>query len=195
MDEVIRMDIKEIREQIEKEGKKGKVADTTYWPDVYDIFVQEESQHYKAMSVEDAAPMMISRINLANRKHLTGCDELGVDIRVGDICYIDYGEAYLYEIGFQHFGLILKLENKKALVVPMSGNQQAYMQAYSKDHPNGKQHLMRFGKMEGMNKRSVLFLNDVKWISTARIIDVKSHLSKESEFFKEIKERAIDCMR
>lgn len=189
------MEIKQIREVLEKEGKKGKVMDTPYWSDVFDLYVQEENQHYKAMMVEDAAPLMISRINLANRKHLTGCDELGVDIRVGDICYIDYGEAYLYEIAFQHFGLILKMENKKALVVPMSGNQQAYAQAYSKEHPNGKRHLMRFGKMEGMNKKSVLFLNDVKWISTARIIDVKAHLGKESEFFKEIKQRAMDCMK
>ena len=28
----------------------------------------------------------------------------GVIVRVGDICYIDYGKAYQREIGYQHFG-------------------------------------------------------------------------------------------
>lgn len=76
----------------------------------------------------------------------------------------------------------------------MSGNHSAYRQAYSKENPNGKRHLMRLGKMKGMNKESVLFINDAKWINTARIIDIKAHLDKNSELFKEIKERVKDCL-
>ncbi|MCB6585625.1 hypothetical protein, partial [Streptococcus gordonii] len=72
-------------------------------------------------------------------------------------CYIDFGNAFIEEIGFQHFGLILSLCKNKAYVVPMSGNELAYAQAYSKDTPNGKKHLMRLEKVGRMKKRSVLF--------------------------------------
>lgn len=53
---------------------------------------------------------------------------------------------------------------------------------------------MRLGKIKGMNKESVLFINDAKWINTARIIDIKAHLDKNSELFKDIKERVKDCL-
>ena len=46
----------------------------------------------------------------------------------------------------------------------------------------------------GMRKPSVLFINDAKWINTARIIDVKAHLDKDSELFKDIKERVKRCL-
>ena len=105
-----------------------------------------------------------------------------------------YGEAYINEIGYQHFGLIVTMFHNKAFVVPMSGNKGAYHQAYSKENPNGKKHLMRLGKIKGMNKESVLFINDAKWINTARIIDIKAHLDKNSELFKDIKERVKECL-
>lgn len=102
--------------------------------------------------------------------------------------------SYTNEIGFQHFGLIINIFHNKAFVVPMSGNRSAYQQAYSKEHPKGKRHLMRLGKVKGMNKESVLFINDAKWINTARIIDVKAHLDRSSELFMDIKERTKSCL-
>ena len=45
-----------------------------------------------------------------------------------------------------------------------------------------------------MNKNSVLFMNDAKWINTARIIDVKAHLDRQGELFQEIKARVIHCL-
>lgn len=98
------------------------------------------------------------------------------------------------EIGYQHFGLIITIFHNKAFVVPMSGNHAAYLQAYSKENPKGKRHLMRLGKIKGMNKESVLFINDAKWINTARIIDVKAHLRRDSELFCEIKDRVKNCL-
>ena len=131
------------------------------------------------MEVKDAIPKLISDMNLRERRNITNCNELGVDIRVGDICYIDFGEAYIYEIGFQHFGIIMTLFHNKAFVVPMSGNHSAYVQAYGKDNPKGKRHLMRLGKIRGMNKESVLFINDAKWINTAPVS--YTHLTQVKE--------------
>ncbi|MCR0262484.1 hypothetical protein MKC73_01040 [[Clostridium] innocuum] len=151
-------------------------------------------QREELETCDDLRALYISMLNHRDRHNDHSCTEKGVDIRVGDICYIDFGNAFIEEIGFQHFGLILSLYKNKAYVVPMSGNERAYAQAYSKDTPNGKRHLMRLEKVGRMKKRSVLFMNDSKWINTARVIDVKGHLKRESQVFQEIMTRVKDMI-
>ena len=131
----------------------------------------------------------VSALNHHKRHTLLNNKETGVDIRKGDICYIDFGKAFIGEIGYQHFGIIIAIYHNKAFVVPMSGNKKAFKEAYSSENPFGKKHLMQFEKIGKMNKNSVLFINDAKWISTARIIDVKAHLNINSDKFKEIIDR------
>lgn len=143
---------------------------------------------------ENLRAIYISMLNHHNNHSMRNCAERGVDIHIGDICYIDFGNTYIQEVGFQHFGIILSICKNKAYIVPMSSNQKAYSQAYCKENPKGKIHLMRLNKIGEMNKNSVLFINDSKWINTARIIDVKAHLNRHSELFKEIKERVKDMI-
>ena len=188
------MGVKELLELINQDVKVGMISHKCYWNQLWSQYISEHEEEFKGLEVKDALPKLISDVNFRERKNYASCQELGVDIRVGDICYIDFGEAYICEIGFQHFGLILTLFHNKAFVVPMSGNYVAFHQAYGKKNPKGKKHLMRLGKIKGMNKQSVLFLNDAKWINTARIIDVKSHLDRNSTLFLEIKERVKDCL-
>ena len=138
---------------------------------------------------------LISEANWIMRKQYRSCDQLGVRIQVGDICYIDFGQAYLNEAGFQHFGLILNIFNGKAFVVPMTSNSSTYAQAYDeKTNPYGKKHLMRIGLIKGLNRESVLFLNDCKYINTARIIDVKARIHQDSPLFEKIRERVMSCL-
>ena len=66
------------------------------------------------------------------------------------------------------------------------------MKAYDeKDNPEGLKHLYRLGTVEGLYKESVLFLNDGKYINTARIIDIKGRIDPESERFKRIQHSFI----
>lgn len=188
------MDVKKLYEMMDGQRREGCLRDQIYWQDLWESYIEEKSMDYETLDVKEALPRLVSDQNLRERRHTHNCAELGVDIRVGDICYIDFGEAYINEIGYQHFGLITTIFHNKAFVVPMSGNHSAYMQAYSKENPKGKRHLMRLGKVPGMNKVSVLFINDAKWINTARIIDVKAHLRKDSALFQEIKERVKRCL-
>lgn len=187
------MEVKKLYE-IMGQDYEGGVKDQAYWDELWNQLVEEKSADYDALEVREALPRMVSEQNLRERRHALNCGELGVDIRVGDICYIDFGETYVNEIGYQHFGIIITLFHNKAFVVPMSGNKAAYLQAYSYDNPKGKRHLMRLGKIKGMNKESVLFINDAKWINTARIIDVKAHLDRSSSLFNDIKERVKRCL-
>lgn len=188
------MEVKKLQELVEQDKKEGSITEKLYWQELWEHYIEEKSGDYQTLDVRDALPRLISEHNLRERRNANNCGELGVDIRVGDICYIDYGEAYINEIGYQHFGIIITIFHNKAFVVPMSGNHQAYLQAYSRENPRGKRHLMQFGKMKGMNKESVLFINDAKWINTARIIDVKAHLERRSELFLEIKDRVKRCL-
>lgn len=188
------MEIKKLYAFMEQDEKEGQLGDKQYWQDLWNDYIEEKSSDYRTLEVKEAMSRFISDQNLRMRRNASNCCELGVDIRVGDICYIDFGEAYINEIGYQHFGIILAMFHNKAFVVPMSGNHSAYLQAYSRDHPEGKRHLMRLGKIAGMNKESVLFINDAKFINTARIIDVKAHLNRNSALFSDIKERVHKCL-
>lgn len=181
------MNIKELYELMKYSQTDTKLYKQPYWPELWQQYIKEKNNDYCDLNMEEAIPRFVSEENLRTRRNLLSCNSQGVDIRIGDICYVDFGEAYINEIGFQHFALILNIYHGKAFVVPMSGNKNAYLQAYDKKNPTGKKHLMRLGKQKGMNKESVLFLNDSKWINTARIIDVKSHISKNGALFKEIK--------
>ena len=162
------MEVKKLYEMVDEDQKEGSLGEKAYWKDLWECYIEEKSMDYASLSVKEAIPRLVSEQNLRERRHAGSCGELGVDIRVGDICYIDFGEAYISEIG--------------------------YLQAYSKENPKGKRHLMRLGKIKGMNKESVLFINDAKWINTARIIDVKAHLRRDSELFREIKDRVKNCL-
>lgn len=186
------MELKKLQEMM-KDGN-CMMREHQDWEHVWNDYMLDRKDDYGNIPIKEAVPKLISDYNYRERSQSSNCLELGVDVKVGDICYIDFGCAYVNEIGYQHFGLIIAIFHNKAFVVPMSGNQGAYANAYAKDNPGGKRHLMRLGKQKGMNKNSVLFINDAKWINTARIIDVKAHLDRYSELFLEIKERVKKCL-
>ena len=186
------MEIKKLQEMLRNQC--ASMQDYQEWELMWETYINGVKDNYESLSYKEAVARLISEYNYRERAQANNCGELGVDIKVGDICYIDFGCAYVNEIGYQHFGLILSIFHNKAFVIPMSGNQTAYHSAYAKDNPEGKEHLMRLGKLKGMNKNSVLFMNDAKWINTARIIEVKAHLDRQGELFQEIKARVIHCL-
>lgn len=158
-------------------------------------YVEMKKQAYSELSPKELEAHLISEANWAMRCRAKSCEQFRVKIRIGDICYIDFGPAYLNEAGFQHFGLVLSMMNSKAFVIPMTSNAATYKQAYDPINcPCGKKHLMRLGLIPGMKKESVLFINDCKYINTARIIDVKAHLDIEGELFTEIKKRVVETL-
>lgn len=182
------MDKDKLLEWLKDSSQKDQVKDKEYWEELWNQYVEESSAYYDHMSSKDALVRMISEKNYLDRCHASSCEEMGVRIRVGDICYIDYGMSYLNEAGFQHFGIIMKLVNGKAIVIPMTSNTKTYKEAL---RANGRNHLMPIGKVNGMNRDSVLFLNDVRSINTARIIDVKAHIPLGSELFQNIYKRYL----
>ena len=138
---------------------------------------------------------MISEANWILRRNCECGEDVGIHAEAGDVVYLDYGQAYLNEMGYQHFGIIISMYRGKALIIPMTSNPYHYRNAYDpQENPEGKRHLMRLGKLEGMRKESVLYLNDLKYINTARIIRIMAHLDTGSELYTKICRRMLEVM-
>lgn len=131
----------------------------------------------------------ISGFNRIKRGKMWSSNALGIEVALGDICYIDYGHAYVNEAGYQHFGLVLAIFNHKLLVAPMTSNVTAVNHSRNLEGEK-KSHLYFLGKAGGLNKPSVIFLNDCKFINSARIISINGNVGTEGQQFKEI----INCL-
>lgn len=127
----------------------------------------------------------LSGLNRVSRINYWSSKDLNIPIKPGDICYFEYGQAFLNEAGYQHFGLVISKFNHKAFVIPMTSNRKTIKKAIESKgcHRN---HLYYIGQLDGLDKASVLFLNDSKYINTCRIISVNAHLDPESSMFNEI---------
>ena len=89
------MEVKRLYQLVENDKKEGVLCEKTYWKDLWHCYIEEKSMDYANLSVKEAIPRLVSEQNLRERRNAGSCGELGVDIRIGDICYIDFGEAYI----------------------------------------------------------------------------------------------------
>lgn len=152
----------------------------------YQEFIETFKEHQLAKEC-------ISGYNRMIRHQYWSCANLELLVRPGDICFIDFGQAYINEAGFQHFGLVISVMNLKAFVVPMTSNHKRLSEAMNINE-EGKNHLYYIGKIKGLNKPSVLYLNDCRYINTARIITKNAYLDRDSLEFRRIKEELKRCI-
>lgn len=132
----------------------------------------------------------LNRIKRSNPRFLVHAVE---SITIGDVCFIDFGQAYQYEAGFQHFGVIMNIINNKVLVVPMTSNPETYNKANpSNDYPLPQ--LFQLGLIAGLHKESVCFLHDAKFINRARIIKVQGHINPDSLLYRQLRQRLIETI-
>ncbi len=163
--------------------------------EIIDHYLQSMREAYQELMPGKVGRCMISEENWIDRGSLTCGEEAGVKVRTGDICWMDYGQAYLNEMGYQHFGLVVAIIMHKALVVPLTSNTSAYARAYDPvDNPCGNRCLMRIGLVEGLRKNSTLYLNDMKFLNTARMFDVRAHLDPQDPLFLEVKDRLREML-
>ena len=93
-------------------------------------YIQSLQGEYEEMPASKARYELISEYNYHTRGHLKSCRPFGFSIAPGDVCYIDFGKAYISEAGYQHFGLVMTVFCGKAFVIPMTSNPVNYQQAY-----------------------------------------------------------------
>lgn len=162
-------------------------------PNIIEETIDQFQNHISKLNSKEAAKILISTQNYIQRSMLKIHETF--EVNVGDVCYIDFGQAYLNESGFQHFGIVISKLNGKVFVVPMTSNPYTYAQAYDRiENPTGRKHLMRFGQRNGLNRESVLFINDCKFINPTRIIEIVGHLDINEPFFIKIQKRVGFCL-
>lgn len=179
------MQIKDIEAFYDICNTQNKSIIQKEWQKLWDWFILEKKDEYAQISYKEGVQRLISEKNYNIRRNIASSKSMGLSIRPGDVCYTDFGQAYLYEAGYQHFGLVIAIVHFKALIIPMTSNPQTYRKAFT----NEGTYLFPLGTIEGLYKESVLFLNDAKFINTARIIDVKAHIPVDSEMFLKIKSK------
>lgn len=163
--------------------------------EIFQQFTHQYQHFLRSLSTKQLSRECISGLNRLQRQSLRSSSQLNINVKVGDVCYIDFGQVYINEAGYQHFGLILSIVNHKAFVLPMTSNSTTYQYANDASRiEHGKTHLYQLGWIEGLNKQSVAFINDCKFINTARIIAVKGHIEADSDNFREIVERVKESI-
>ncbi len=146
-------------------------------------YIQEYKSFVKSLPDKLQRRECLSGLNRVKRIDYWSSRDLNMLTKPGDICFFEYGQAFLNEAGYQHFGLVISKFNHKAFVVPMTSNRTTIQKATQSHKAN---HLYYIGQLEGLDKKSVLFLNDSKFINTCRIISINAHLDPKSVMFQEI---------
>ncbi len=156
-------------------------------PQEWTDYIRSRKDVYDSLMPGYVLPNMRSEAMWVLRGKCRCGDDVGVKVQRGDVCWLDYGQTFNTEMGYQHFGLVLTLCHHKALVVPLTSNPQAYEKAGDPDHPSV--HLMRIGQLEGLTRPSTLFLNDLRFINTARILELRARIDPDGTLFQEILHR------
>ena len=163
--------------------------------EIFSNYMKYRTDLYQVLLPGNVEHSLISEANWLLRSRYASGEEMGIRVKPGDICYMDFGQSYLNEMGYQHFGLVMTVCCKKALVVPMTSNVKTYEKAYdAQSNPRGRRNLMRIGKVQGLNRESVLFLNDIRFVNTARVIDVKASIPADSRMFRQIQQRLFNIL-
>ncbi|MBO7703708.1 MAG: type II toxin-antitoxin system PemK/MazF family toxin [Solobacterium sp.] len=164
---------------------------TIKYPPEWKDYNRTRRQMYEELMPDYVEQNMRSEATWIMRWKCTSGEQVGVDVHEGDICWLDYGQTFSNEMGYQHFGLVLSIWERKALIVPITSNPRAWEKA---GRENYRGHLMRIGQPEGLKKPSTLFLNDIRFINTARILYKRAYISPSSDLFLRIKSRLIEVL-
>lgn len=154
-----------------------------------ELFLAEYGDYLSSLPGFRQRQECISKMNHFKRNSYWSCEEMQMNVRPGDICYTDFGIGYINECSYQHFGLILNIVNNKAYIIPMTSNRKTVQKAKG----GKREHLYYIGQPQGLNKETCAFINDGRYINTARIISVNAHMDSSSEQFFDIVDVVVEC--
>lgn len=105
----------------------------------------------------------------------------------GQIIYIDFGINYNGEISYNHPGVVLSETYSKVLIVPCSSSR--IRKAYDAKNKLFPEYLIG-EPTDGFTKKTVLLLDDVRWVSKSRIL--KDFPPISSNLFKNIQDKFLE---
>lgn len=161
------------------------------------VYLDNYKEYLLNTSVFECSSLLISENNWFARKGITSCiykDQV-FSLQAGQIVHVDNGKNYDTECGLIHYSLILKVLDKKVLILPMTTNRDEFDKAY---HPTtnftGNFEYRRGLIGEGFSTEVTLFINDIKCVSVGRIIPKPYSDIIDLEVLRSIKEHVSRLM-
>lgn len=181
--------------KIARDACAGNVSCVSQSNEAWCRYTQEKGEFYRELMPKEAEACILSEANWLFRRGCNGSYEFNIYVHPGDICWLDYGRAYNREMGFQHFGLILTICAGKALIAPITSSASSYERTYgdSGNYDNVK-YQMSIGIPKGLRRYCTVYLNDLRFINTARIIGKRGYIPVNSPLFIEIKRRVKEIL-
>ena len=155
-------------------------------PKVINGLIQlEENIHriLRQLNAYDASSILSAETNWMKRNHFGKyMPSKGAKKKVafGQVCTIDYGKTYKGEIGYIHPGLCIGKKDDKYLIVPMTTGRDWRDTCYHPiNNPNMTKEHRQSCINEGFEKDGVLLINDSKFMSGGRILELHEIISTE----------------
>lgn len=143
------------------------------------------------MSIYDATSLIIAEQDWLKRNKYTSFK--GSSLSKGQMCKVDFGKTYSKENAFIHYALIVGKYKGKVLVIPSTTSPDEINIAYHPTHnPSGEYRLRLAHPSEGFSSKAAFFMNDAKFISQGRILEVKESINPVT--FEEIQIHLIKVM-
>lgn len=124
-------------------------------------------------SAYDAASTIYCDMHWMRHRHeLFQLDDNGKKIvpEIGTTYYINFGNNYGGELSYFHYGLCIGKIDKKYLIIPMRTGSEVFNKCYHpRNNVGGNRKYRQALTEEGFSKDCVLMINDMKYISPARI--------------------------
>lgn len=150
----------------------------------------------KQLNAYDASSILIAESNWIKRNHFSKyMPSMGAPkkIEFGQVCSIDYGKTYKSEMGYIHPGLCVGIKNGKYLIVPITTGKTWRTTCYHPiENPDMTKEYRQALQSEGFDKDEVLLINDTKFISGGRILEL--HEIINSNTLKEIQYQLLQIM-
>lgn len=104
--------------------------------------------------------------------------------KIGNTYYINFGNNYGSELSYFHHGLCIGKYGGKILIVPMRTGKDVFRKSFHPTkNPTGDKKYRQALMTEGFAKNGILMMNDLKYISPARIdkigVEIKSNALNE----------------
>lgn len=146
----------------------------------------EENIHriLRQLNAYDASSILIAESNWMKRNHFNKYmpnKDAKKKVKFGQVCTIDYGKTYKGEIGYVHPGLCIGKKDEKYLIVPMTTGKSWRDTCY---HPINNPTMSKEHRQscisEGFNRDGVLLINDSKFMSGGRILELHEIIPHET---------------
>lgn len=135
-------------------------------------------------------------VNRIAKSDIAWCDKKhqkrhNTKITVGSVYQIEFGKNYTPEMSYEHRGLVIGVTQQLIRVLPIYTYHPDMNVTNDINDFNQSLYLLKADKHSFLKHDSVLKLNEVKVISTKRILFYQGSIDKNSDIFKSICYRAF----